>query len=160
MPGTCSYQDATVAIGTSLVIVSCQHNTYQNNLIEKLQYSMSLNLAQRASAATCLCLFYPANEKKVYALDSSGRSPLDLTLDTTKDGLKIPVDQIGRIRLSHVLAVTIPGAAAGRVDTVEWFGNRKLMPGRILGPAIELCEEEFPVSEDFSAIYTNIQIDR
>lgn len=121
---------------------------------------MSLNPAQRASAATCLCLFYHANDKEVYALDGSGRSPLDLTLDTARDGLKIPVDQIGSIPLTHVLALTIPGAAAGWVDTVEWFGSGKLMPGRILGPAIELCEEEFPVSEDFSAIYTNIQIDR
>lgn len=93
------------------------------------------------------CLFYNANHKKVYALNGSGRSPLNLTLDTARDALKIPVDQIGSIPLTSVLAVTTPGAAAGWIDTVERFGSGRLTMERILEPAIRLCEEGFPVSE-------------
>jgi gamma-glutamyltranspeptidase/glutathione hydrolase len=48
--------------------------------------------------------------------------------------------------------VTVPGAAAGWVDTVEKFGSGNLTLEQILTPAIELAEEGFPVSE-FSAAF-------
>ena len=49
--------------------------------------------------------------------------------------------------MTSVHAVTVPGAAAGWVDTVEKFGSGKLSLEQILTPAIELGEEGFPVSE-------------
>ncbi|RAO66861.1 uncharacterized protein BHQ10_002873 [Talaromyces amestolkiae] len=74
------------------------------------------------------CLFYHANDENVYVLNGSA-------------------DQIGSIPLTHVLAVTTLGAAAGWVNTVERFGSGKLTMERILRAAIELCEEGFTVSE-------------
>ena len=43
--------------------------------------------------------------------------------------------------------VTVPGAAAGWVDTVQKFGSGKVSLEQILTPAIELGEDGFPVSE-------------
>jgi gamma-glutamyltranspeptidase len=53
------------------------------------------------------------------------------------------------------LSVTVPGAAAGWVDTVERFGSGKLTMEQILMPAIELAEKGFPVSE-FSAKFVGL----
>ena len=49
--------------------------------------------------------------------------------------------------MTSVQAVTVPGAAAGWIDTVEQFGSGKLTMYDVLAPAIELGEEGFPVSE-------------
>lgn len=51
-----------------------------------------------------------------------------------------------RIPITSVHAVTVPGAAAGWVDTVEKFGSGKLSLKQILAPAIRLAEDGFPVS--------------
>ena len=93
----------------------------------------------------CFCLFYNAETKKVHALNGSGRSGSKTSLEgiTGKDG-SIPMDSV------H--AITVPGAAAGWIDTVAKFGSGKLSVEQILAPAIELAEEGFPVSE-FSAYY-------
>ena len=53
----------------------------------------------------------------------------------------------GTIPMSSVHAVTVPGAAAGWVDTVTRFGSGKVNMDEILAPAIELGEQGFPVSE-------------
>lgn len=49
--------------------------------------------------------------------------------------------------MASPLSVTVPGAAAGWVDTVERFGSGKVSLEQILLPAIELGEDGFPVSE-------------
>jgi gamma-glutamyltranspeptidase/glutathione hydrolase len=72
---------------------------------------------------------------------------MNLSLDTARDVLKIPIGETGSIPLNSVLAVTTPGAAAGWIDTVERFGSGKLTMKQILEPAIRLCEEGFPVGE-------------
>lgn len=97
----------------------------------------------------CFCLFYNAKTKKVHALNGSGRSPLNTSLE----GLKKEIGVIGRggeIPWVSAHAVTVPGAAAGWVDTVEKFGSGALSLEQILTPAIEYAEKGFPVSE-FSA---------
>jgi gamma-glutamyltranspeptidase/glutathione hydrolase len=43
--------------------------------------------------------------------------------------------------------VTVPGAVAGFVDTVENFGSGALSMKDILDPAIRLAEEGVPVQE-------------
>lgn len=53
----------------------------------------------------------------------------------------------GRLPFLSALSVTVPGAAAGWVDTVEKFGSGNLSLEMILQPAIDLCEKGFPVSE-------------
>lgn len=93
------------------------------------------------------CLFYEAKTKTVHALNGSGRAGENCTLDTIRKDLGLKSGEKGAIPTSSVHAVTVPGAAAGWVDTMERFGSGKLNMEDILAPAIELGEKGFPVSE-------------
>lgn len=93
------------------------------------------------------CLFYEAKTKKVHSLNGSGRAGKNCTLDTIRKSLGLKSGERGAIPMDSVQAVTVPGAAAGWVDTVERFGSGKLSMEEILAPAIELGEKGFPVSE-------------
>jgi gamma-glutamyltranspeptidase / glutathione hydrolase len=93
------------------------------------------------------CLFYDAQTKKVHALNGSGRSPAKLTLEAIRKELGLRPGKGGSIPILSALAVTVPGAAAGWVDTTEKFGSGKVSLEQILTPAIELGDEGFPVSE-------------
>jgi len=93
------------------------------------------------------CLYYDAKTKKVSAMNGSGRAGGNCSLETIRNDLGIADGQDGSIPLDSVHAVTVPGAAAGWVDTVESFGSGKLSMEQILAPAIELGEKGFPVSE-------------
>ena len=94
------------------------------------------------------CLFYDATTKKVHALNGSGRSTAKLDLPALQKELHLKPGQKGSIHYLSPHAVTVPGAAAGWVDTVQKFGSGQLSMEQILAPAIELGEEGFPVSED------------
>ncbi len=93
------------------------------------------------------CLWFDAKTKKIHALNGSGRSPENTNLDQVRKELELRSGQGGRIPMLSALAVTVPGAAAGWVDTVEKFGSGTLSMEQILMPAIELAEWGFPVSE-------------
>ena len=93
------------------------------------------------------CLFYEAKTKKVHALNGSGRAGQNCALDTIRKDLGLRSSEKASIPMDSVHAVTVPGAAAGWVDTVERFGSGKLGMEEILAPAIELGEKGFPVSE-------------
>ena len=93
------------------------------------------------------CLFYDAKTKKISALNGSGRSPTSASLEDVRTELGIPDDKVGSIPMLSPLAVTVPGAAAGWVDTVDKFGSGKVSLEQILTPAIELGEEGYPVHE-------------
>jgi gamma-glutamyltranspeptidase/glutathione hydrolase len=93
------------------------------------------------------CLYYDAKTKKVSALNGSGRSGGQVTLDKIRKDLNIADGEDGHIPMLHVHAATVPGAAAGWVDTVERFGSGKVSMEDVLAPAIELAEKGFPVSE-------------
>ena len=97
------------------------------------------------------CLFYNASTKKVHALNASGRAPKSLSFETLKKEIGSSSEGEGIPPLT-ANAVTVPGAAAGWVDTVEKFGSGKLSLEQILTPAIEYAEKGFPVSE-FSAYF-------
>lgn len=84
-------------------------------------------------------LIYWAKDRRVYALNASGRSPHAATLE-----------EFHRRRLSEVpprsiLAVTVPGAVAGWADLIDRFGRLGL--DQALGPAIDYAAGGFPVSE-------------
>jgi gamma-glutamyltranspeptidase/glutathione hydrolase len=98
------------------------------------------------------CLFYDAKTKKVHAMNGSGRSGKDITLNLIRKDLGVKEGENGQIPMDSVHAVTVPGAAAGWIDCVERFGSKKLNMEEVLAPAIELAEKGFPVSE-LSATY-------
>ena len=84
-------------------------------------------------------MYFDAATGKVSGINGSGRSPAALTLERARaDG--ITGDHIPPLN-AH--AVTVPGAAAGWVDTIERHGSLSL--AEVLQPAIELAEGGFPV---------------
>lgn len=101
------------------------------------------------------CLYYDASTGKVSAMNGSGRAGGKCTLEAVRKSLQIPGGSVGKIPMTSVHAVTVPGAAAGWVDTIERFGSGKLSMEQILAPAIELGEKGFPVSE-LTAYYVRI----
>lgn len=85
------------------------------------------------------CLFYSAKEKKIKALDASGRSPHAASLDfCRKNGFK-EVPQRG------IHSVTVPGAVHGWATLLHSHGTKKLP--EVLQAAIRHAEEGFPVAE-------------
>ena len=111
----------------------------------------ALNMTEPASTGIggdMFCLFYSAKTKKVHALNGSGRSGARGTLEQLRSDLGLKTDDTSsQIPLDSAHAVTVPGAAAGWVDTVERFGSGTLSMEQILAPAIRLGDEGFPVSE-------------
>jgi gamma-glutamyltranspeptidase/glutathione hydrolase len=109
-----------------------------------------LNLTEPCSTGIggdMFCLYYDAKTKKISALNGSGRSGFKCTLETIRNDLGLGAENDGKIPMDSVHSVTVPGAPAGWVDTVERFGSGKLSLEQILAPAIELAEKGFPVSE-------------
>ncbi|XP_021347302.1 uncharacterized protein LOC110446456 isoform X2 [Mizuhopecten yessoensis] len=96
------------------------------------------------------CLFYDAKTKGVKAVNGSGRAPSGLTLDLlNKQGFNSTCP----FPVQHGHAVTIPGAAAAWVDTVERFGSGKLSLAEILRPAVDLAEDGYPVQQVTALIW-------
>jgi gamma-glutamyltranspeptidase/glutathione hydrolase len=102
----------------------------------------ALNVTEPCSTGIggdCFCLFFDSAKKTVKGLNASGRAPADLTL---KELEKVGV--MGELPRFSVHTVTVPGAAAGWVDTVEKFGTMQFQD--VLAPAIELAEKGYPVA--------------
>eukprot|EP00123_Amoebidium_parasiticum_P018573 comp24246_c0_seq1/m.44859 comp24246_c0_seq1/g.44859 ORF comp24246_c0_seq1/g.44859 comp24246_c0_seq1/m.44859 type:complete len:558 (-) comp24246_c0_seq1:93-1766(-) len=105
----------------------------------------ALNVTEPTSTGIggdCFCLFFDAKTKKVRALNGSGRAPAALTIEHLRakgyTGNELPKFDVN--------TVTVPGAAAGWVDTVENFGSGSLSMQDILQPAINLAEQGYPVA--------------
>ncbi|CAM1509506.1 Fc.00g032450.m01.CDS01 [Cosmosporella sp. VM-42] len=101
-------------------------------------------------------LYFDASTKKVSAMNGSGRSGAKSTIEAVRKDLG---PKASKIPMSSVHAATIPGAAAGWVDTVERFGSGKVNLWQILEPAIQLGEKGFPVSEVASDSWQNSESD-
>lgn len=105
----------------------------------------ALNVTEPCSTGIggdAFCLFWDAEKRQVRGLNASGRSPAAMSFYSLK---KAGVtDGIG---LESVHSVTVPGAAASWVDTVEKFGSGKLTLEDILAPAIRLADGGYPVHE-------------
>jgi len=109
-----------------------------------------LNLTEPMSTGIggdMFCLFYNAKTKKVEAMNGSGRAGKNYTLDAIRKYFGFKDGEVGKIPAKNVHTVTVPGAPAGWVDTVERFGSGKLTLEEILAPVIETAEKGFPVSE-------------
>jgi gamma-glutamyltranspeptidase/glutathione hydrolase len=105
------------------------------------------------------CLFYNAKTKKIEALNGSGRAGMNCTLENVRKDLGLKDGEKSDIPLNSIHAVTVPGAAAGWVDTVERFGSGKLSLEQVLAPAIELGEKGFPISELSSTMVGSLALD-
>eukprot|EP00546_Thalassionema_frauenfeldii_P006642 CAMPEP_0178913204 /NCGR_PEP_ID=MMETSP0786-20121207/10710_1 /TAXON_ID=186022 /ORGANISM="Thalassionema frauenfeldii, Strain CCMP 1798" /LENGTH=570 /DNA_ID=CAMNT_0020585915 /DNA_START=95 /DNA_END=1804 /DNA_ORIENTATION=+ len=88
------------------------------------------------------CLFYDANEKKVRAINGSGPSPKELSLEKVMAACPNGESDF----MFSPLSVTVPGAARGWEDTLNRFGSKKFSFEQLLEPAAKLAEEGFPVS--------------
>lgn len=84
-------------------------------------------------------LVYKAREKRVYALNASGRAPAAATRD------RVAALAGGQIPELGPLAVTVPGAVSGWDALLQAHGTRSL--AEVLAPAIRYAEEGFPVTE-------------
>ncbi|KAJ2844805.1 hypothetical protein GGI22_006762, partial [Coemansia erecta] len=94
----------------------------------------------------CFCLFYRAKDKTVHGINGSGRAPQALTIERLKNEFGFGEDN-EEIPPRSVHAITVPGAVAGWVDTVERFGSGRMPLRAILAPAVALADEGFPVGE-------------
>ncbi len=93
-------------------------------------------------------LFWDAKSKQVKAMNGSGRSGAKYSLEHVRAKLGLKDGDVASIPKNSPFSITVPGAAAGWVDTVEKFGSGRVDLARILAPAIELGEKGFPISED------------
>ena len=84
-------------------------------------------------------LYYQASTREITALNASGRSPAELTLETlSKEGLQEEFPPF------HPYTITVPGACSGWCELVERHG--RLNMEEVLTPAIRLAEQGFAVA--------------
>ncbi len=105
-----------------------------------------LNVVEPASTGIggdAFALCWVAREKKLYALNASGRSPYALTLELLRSKGFTSMPQTG------IFSAMVPGAAAGWCDLVGRFGALTMKD--VLAPAIHYAEDGFPVSEIIAA---------
>jgi len=87
----------------------------------------------------CFALYYDASTRRVSALNGSGRAPAALTLGRlAREGFE------GELPPYHPYTITVPGTCAGWCDLVAQHG--RLPMSTVLGPAIRLAQEGFPVA--------------
>ena len=86
----------------------------------------------------CFALIAKPGAKEPLALNAAGCAPQAATADWYAS------KGIGRIETTSVHAVTVPGAVAGWCRLAADHGSMPL--ARLLGPAIELAEQGFPVA--------------
>lgn len=92
-------------------------------------------------------LVYWAKERRVYALNASGRAPGRANVEAyRRRGLS-------RVPLRGMLAVTVPGSASGWCELLARFGTLGL--DSVLVPAIAYAEQGFPVSERIAASWAH-----
>jgi gamma-glutamyltranspeptidase / glutathione hydrolase len=102
----------------------------------------ALNVTEPTSTGLggdAFALFYHAAERRVYALNGSGRAPAAISLDRLRrEGLGEELPPY------HPYTVTVPGACAAWCDMVERFGRMSM--AEVLAPARQLAEEGYPVA--------------
>ncbi|HYZ31263.1 MAG TPA: gamma-glutamyltransferase family protein [Crenalkalicoccus sp.] len=85
----------------------------------------------------CFCLYAPAGQGKVVALNGSGRAPAAATPEALRAAGVAALDPAS----AHV--VTVPGAISAWARLNATFGRKEL--GALLQPAIRCAEEGWPV---------------
>ncbi len=101
----------------------------------------ALNVTEPCSTGMggdCFALYYDAAKGRVKGMNGSGRAPAGLTPE------KLLSEGFTKMPSNGIHTVTVPGAVAGWVDTIEKFGTLTMKD--VLAPAIELAEGGYPVS--------------
>jgi gamma-glutamyltranspeptidase/glutathione hydrolase len=83
-------------------------------------------------------LYYSQEDAQVHALNGSGRSPFELSLQ------KLQKEGFQELPPYHPYTITVPGACDAWFTLNERFGNFQIAD--ILSPAIDLANNGFPVS--------------
>ena len=88
-------------------------------------------------------IVWSAEEKRLFGLNGSGRSPRAETLES----MTLKLDALGRTTVPSrgALPVTVPGCVDGWFELHGRFG--KLPMEQVLAPAVRYAREGFPVSE-------------
>lgn len=105
----------------------------------------TLNVTEPTSTGIggdCFAVHYEALSGRLTALNGSGRAPAVLTLERIRKTLGL--SRAESLPAYHPYTVTVPGACAGWCDLIERHGS--LTMAQVLGPAIRLAEEGFPVA--------------
>ncbi|MHA1220882.1 MAG: gamma-glutamyltransferase, partial [Candidatus Heimdallarchaeota archaeon] len=110
--------DAAIAVATTL------------NVVEP----MSTGIGGDAFA-----LIFSKKDDKLHALNASGWSPENRTIDFFKD------QGMDKIPLAGIHSISVPGAVSGFEKALEKFGTMTFK--EVLQPAINYAENGFPVSE-------------
>lgn len=84
-------------------------------------------------------IVWHADSKKLYGLNASGRSPLNLTKQDFKDKGLDMIPKFGP------LSVSVPGAVDGWFMLSDKFGSMSM--DKLLSPSIDYARKGFPVSE-------------
>ena len=93
------------------------------------------------------CLFYDSKDRKVSAINGSGCSAAELTMDVLKEDCSDGQGGVDEMKFqSSVHAVTVPGAARGYEDLLKHHGSGKFTLAQLVEPAAQLAEEGFPVA--------------
>jgi gamma-glutamyltranspeptidase/glutathione hydrolase len=87
----------------------------------------------------CFMLIWSSRERRLLALNGSGRAPAQATIDEYQRR------GVGEMPLQGMLTVTVPGAVDAWCTALERCGTRSLADS--LAPAIAYAEEGFPLSE-------------
>eukprot|EP01117_Protostelium_nocturnum_P000399 TRINITY_DN10467_c0_g1_i1.p1 TRINITY_DN10467_c0_g1~~TRINITY_DN10467_c0_g1_i1.p1 ORF type:complete len:547 (+),score=192.28 TRINITY_DN10467_c0_g1_i1:112-1752(+) len=106
----------------------------------------ALNVTEPVSTGIggdCFALFYSSKDKTVKGINGSGRSPSSQSLQKMN---QLGFNASNPPHKYSIHNVTVPGAAAGWIDTIQRFGSGKLTLREILDPAIQLAENGHPVS--------------
>ena len=103
-------------------------------------------------------LYYDTSERKVHAVNGSGRAPAGLTLDVLKRDFPFP-DGTGGISADEfktsVHSITVPGAAQGWEDFLQKHGSGRLTLAQLVEPAAKLAEDGFAISPLTSYYWSN-----
>ncbi|MCY4483268.1 MAG: gamma-glutamyltransferase family protein [Spirochaetaceae bacterium] len=101
---------------------------------------------QTGLGGDCFVLYYEAATGTVHALNGSGRSAGQLSLELlARQGLG------GALPVDHAHNVTVPGAPAAWEDVQRRFGT--LPRERVVAPAAALAEEGYPVAPLTAALW-------
>jgi gamma-glutamyltranspeptidase/glutathione hydrolase len=95
-------------------------------------------------------LYYDAKEKRVSAINGSGRCPGKMNIDLLKERLPAKSSSsstgIDSAKFEKsVYAITMPGAARGWEDFYNKYASKKFTFAELLEPGAKIAEEGFPV---------------